>query len=65
VPTKRARERGLTGARHDAGCALVAAIRDVQERGRDIKYVLRQYINHVKPAFDDYIFPVRLGRDTR
>ena len=40
----------------------LAALRDIHERGRDIGYVLRQYTRHVKPAFDEFIFPVRARR---
>ena len=31
--------------------------RDITNRGRNIKDVLEQYKNHVKPAFDYYIAP--------
>lgn len=31
--------------------------RDIVERGRDIDGVLKQYLNYVKPAFDNFIAP--------
>ena len=33
--------------------------RDISERGRDLKGVLKQYNSFVKPAFDQYIEPCR------
>lgn len=33
-------------------------LRDVQERGRDLEFVLHQYTNFVKPAFEDFCLPV-------
>jgi uridine kinase len=35
--------------------------RDIAERGRDIRGVLDQYNKFVKPAFDDYIYPLMVG----
>ncbi len=32
-------------------------LRDIKERGRDVKGVLHQYITFVKPAFEGYIKP--------
>jgi uridine kinase len=32
--------------------------RDILERGRNITGVLQQYEKFVKPAYDDYIYPV-------
>ena len=32
-------------------------VRDIAERGRDLKGVLEQYNRFVKPAFDDFIQP--------
>ena len=33
-------------------------LRDVQERGRDLEFVLNQYTNFVKPSFEDFCLPV-------
>ena len=33
--------------------------RDIEERGRDLEQVLKQYINLVKPAFEEFTLPVR------
>lgn len=33
-------------------------VRDVQERGRDLDFVLYQYTNYVKPAFEEFCLPV-------
>jgi hypothetical protein len=35
-------------------------LRDVQERGRDLEFVLTQYTTFVKPAFEDFCLPVRI-----
>jgi hypothetical protein len=32
--------------------------RDIIERGRNVSGVLQQYEKFVKPAYDDYIYPV-------
>lgn len=32
--------------------------RDINERGRDLDQVLNQYINFVKPAFEEFCSPV-------
>lgn len=34
-------------------------MRDIQTRGRDLDNVLFQYQKFVKPAFDEFIFPVK------
>eukprot|EP00128_Syssomonas_multiformis_P002829 Colp12_sorted_trinity150504_noHs@26772 len=34
-------------------------VRDMNERGRDLESVLRQYVTSVKPAFDQYIMPTK------
>ena len=37
--------------------------RDITNRGRNIKDVLEQYKNHVKPSFDYYIAPTMIHAD--
>lgn len=32
-------------------------IRDIVQRGRDLEGVLKQYLTHVKPAYQSYIAP--------
>lgn len=32
--------------------------RDINERGRDLEQVLNQYMNFVKPAFEEFCLPV-------
>lgn len=32
--------------------------RDINERGRDLDQVLNQYMNFVKPAFEEFCSPV-------
>ena len=32
--------------------------RDIQDRGRDLEMVLSQYIQFVKPAFEEFCLPV-------
>ena len=32
--------------------------RDIEERGRDLEQVLKQYIHLVKPAFEEFTLPV-------
>jgi uridine kinase len=34
-------------------------LRDIEERGRDLESILRQYVQFVKPSFEDFILPVR------
>ncbi|KAI1290111.1 Uridine-cytidine kinase 2-B [Halotydeus destructor] len=38
-------------------------MRDVQERGRDLDFVLSQYTNFVKPAFEDFCMPTKKYAD--
>lgn len=33
--------------------------RDINERGRDLEQVLNQYMNFVKPAFEEFCLPVK------
>lgn len=40
-------------------------MRDVQERGRDLDFVLSQYTNFVKPAFEDFCMPVSRAHPLR
>uniref|UniRef100_A0A0N4ZLU3 Uridine kinase n=1 Tax=Parastrongyloides trichosuri TaxID=131310 RepID=A0A0N4ZLU3_PARTI len=37
--------------------------RDTQERGRDLKQILNQYLNFVKPSFDEFVFPTKKHAD--
>jgi uridine kinase len=34
--------------------------RDINERGRDLEQVLNQYMNFVKPAFEEFCLPVNI-----
>ena len=38
-------------------------LRDVQERGRDLEFVLTQYTTFVKPAFEDFCLPTKKYAD--
>lgn len=40
---------------------LSLVLRDIQERGRNLEHVLSQYMNVVKPSFEDFILPVCVG----
>ncbi|XP_011340130.1 probable uridine-cytidine kinase isoform X2 [Ooceraea biroi] len=37
--------------------------RDINERGRDLDYVLNQYMNFVKPAFEEFCLPTKKFAD--
>ncbi|KAK0088711.1 hypothetical protein PV325_010979 [Microctonus aethiopoides] len=37
--------------------------RDINERGRDLDYVLNQYMNYVKPAFEEFCLPTKKFAD--
>ncbi|KAL1490912.1 hypothetical protein ABEB36_011585 [Hypothenemus hampei] len=37
--------------------------RDIKERGRDLDQVLNQYMNFVKPAFEEFCFPTKKFAD--
>ncbi|XP_031849534.1 uridine-cytidine kinase isoform X2 [Nomia melanderi] len=37
--------------------------RDIDERGRDLDYVLNQYMNFVKPAFEEFCLPTKKFAD--
>lgn len=37
--------------------------RDIKERGRDLEYVLNQYMNYVKPAFEEFCLPTKKFAD--
>lgn len=37
---------------------IVLVPRDINERGRDLDQVLNQYMNFVKPAFEEFCSPV-------
>ena len=37
---------------------VIQVLRDTKERGRDLDQVLNQYINFVKPAFEEFTLPV-------
>ena len=43
----------------------VSVCRDIEERGRDLEQVLKQYIHLVKPAFEEFTLPVRHSVNTR
>jgi len=48
----------------DADTRLARRIlRDIEERGRDLKGVLHQYQKFVKPSFDEYILPTKKYAD--
>lgn len=36
----------------------LSVLRDISERGRDLESILAQYINFVKPAFEEFCLPV-------
>ena len=38
--------------------SIHAVLRDIEERGRDLEGILRQYVQFVKPSFEDFILPV-------
>lgn len=40
-----------------------AVPRDIKERGRDLDYVLNQYMNFVKPAFEEFCLPTKKFAD--
>lgn len=44
--------------------AWYAVLRDIEERGRDLESILRQYVQFVKPSFEDFILPVCGGLKT-
>lgn len=35
-------------------------LRDIEERGRELEHILHQYTTLVKPAFEEFCFPVSL-----
>jgi len=37
--------------------------RDIKERGRDLDYVLNQYMNFVKPVFEEFCLPTKKFAD--
>ncbi|XP_033229330.1 uridine-cytidine kinase isoform X2 [Belonocnema kinseyi] len=37
--------------------------RDIKERGRDLEFVLNQYMNYVKPAFEEFCLPTKKFAD--
>ncbi|MEQ2201800.1 hypothetical protein XENOCAPTIV_018318, partial [Xenoophorus captivus] len=41
----------------------VSVLRDISERGRDLESVLAQYINFVKPAFEEFCLPTKKYAD--
>lgn len=42
---------------------IFAVPRDIKERGRDLDYVLNQYMNFVKPAFEEFCLPTKKFAD--
>lgn len=43
--------------------SIVTVPRDIKERGRDLDYVLNQYMNFVKPAFEEFCLPTKKFAD--
>ncbi|PIK45806.1 putative uridine-cytidine kinase 2-B [Apostichopus japonicus] len=41
----------------------LTVLRDVKERGRDLQTVLLQYVNYVKPAFEEFCLPTKKYAD--
>ncbi len=47
--------------KHSSSCIIGvcgSVCRDIEERGRDLEQVLKQYIHLVKPAFEEFTLPV-------
>lgn len=44
-------------------CSSHLVIRDIAERGRDLRGILEQYSRFVKPSFDDFIQPTVRNAD--
>lgn len=42
---------------------MILVPRDINERGRDLDTVLNQYINFVKPAFEEFCLPTKKYAD--
>lgn len=42
---------------------VISVPRDINERGRDLDYVLNQYMNFVKPAFEEFCLPTKKFAD--
>ena len=38
---------------------ILAVLRDIEQRGRNLEHVLLQYTSLVKPAFEEFCLPVR------
>ncbi len=38
--------------------SIIIVLRDIKERGRELDKVLNQYIDIVKPAFEEFTLPV-------
>lgn len=38
-------------------------LRDIEHRGRDLESILRQYVQFVKPSFEDFILPTKKYAD--
>lgn len=65
-PDTRLSRRGKLSLSPDAICFQfllfswqLLVLRDVQERGRDLEFVLCQYTNFVKPAFEEFCLPTK------
>lgn len=43
--------------------SIIIVPRDIKERGRDLDYVLNQYMNFVKPAFEEFCLPTKKFAD--
>ena len=57
--TRLARRGKSIPLANGAESCTTTVIRDINQRGRDVMGVLRQYEKFVKPSFDEYINPVR------
>jgi len=44
-------------------CYQLFNFRDISQRGRDLKGVLKQYLNMVKPSYCNYIAPTMAHAD--
>ena len=42
-------------------CDLSIVLKDIEERGRELDQILSQYVQLVKPAFEEFCLPVSKG----
>ncbi len=57
--TRLSRRGKLTPTHTHTHTPYASVLRDIQERGRNLEQVLSQYMNVVKPAFEEFTLPVR------